>query len=287
MLINHSHFIAMTSYTLSDLIIYPIKSLAGIHVLHWQVVNTGLQYDRQWMLIDNQGQFLSQRTLPRMALIKTALTAEQLIVSAPQQPDLVLSLTPNVFDTLLSTIWHDQCQARHVSLAADEWFSAALKHSCRLVYLPEDSIRSVDTNYAQALDRVAFADGFPFLVLGENSLVALNQAMQLNLGMNRFRPNLVIAGCPSYAEDSWRDIRIADIEFRLPKPCSRCAVPSIDPETAQIGKEPLATLNRLRRWQNKIYFGQNALHNQCGTLSVGDSVQILRTGEAQPPLMRD
>ncbi|MFI3218004.1 MAG: MOSC domain-containing protein, partial [Methylococcales bacterium] len=117
-----------------------------------------------------------------------------------------------------------------------------------------------------------------------NSLLALNQAMQLNLPMRRFRPNLVIAACPSYAEDSWREIRIGDIDFRLPKPCSRCAVPTINPDTAQTGKEPLTTLNRLRKWQNKVYFGQNAIHNQCDILNVGDSVQILRTGENQPPL---
>jgi uncharacterized protein YcbX len=102
--------------------------------------------------------------------------------------------------------------------------------------------------------------------------------------MNRFRPNLVIAGCESYAEDSWRDIRIGDIDFKLPKPCSRCAIPTIDPETAQTGKEPLTTLNRLRKWQNKVYFGQNAIHNKSGSLSVGDKVHIILTGEKQPPL---
>jgi hypothetical protein len=274
----------MTSYTLSDLIIYPIKSLAGIHLPHWQVTATGFQYDRKWMLVDNQGQFLSQRRLPKMALIKTAITAEQLILSAPQQEDLVLSLAPTGGDIITSTIWHDQCAARSVSLDADKWFSAFLDTECRLVYLPDDVIRPVDTKYAEATDQVGFADGFPFLIIAENSLVALNQAMQLDLNMNRFRPNLVIAGCESYAEDSWREIRIGDIDFKLPKPCSRCAIPTIDPETAQTGKEPLTTLNRLRKWQNKVYFGQNAIHNKSGSLSVGDKVHIILTGEKQPPL---
>lgn len=274
----------MTSYTLSDIIIYPVKSLAGIHLTSWQVTETGFQYDRKWMLVDSLGQFLSQRRLPKMALIKTALTADQLILSAPNQQDLSLPLVPTEGDMIISTIWHDQCNARSVSEEANAWFSDFLATDCRLVYLPNEVIRAVDTKYAQATDQVSFADGFPFLLIAENSLVALNQAMQLNLTMNRFRPNLVIAGCESYAEDSWREIRIGDIDFRLPKPCSRCAVPSIDPETAQTGKEPLATLNRLRRWQNKIYFGQNAIHNQCGILTVGDSVQLIATGERQPPL---
>jgi uncharacterized protein len=274
----------MTSYTLSDIIIYPVKSLAGIHLDHWQVTETGFQYDRKWMLVDNQGQFLSQRRLPKMALIKTALTTEQLILSAPHQEDLVLSLAPTNGNVIISTIWHDQCAARSVSQHADNWFSRFLDIDCRLVYLPNEVIRSVDMRYAEATDQVGFSDGFPFLLIAENSLVALNQAMQLNLSMNRFRPNLVIAGCPSYAEDSWREIRIGEIDFRLPKPCSRCAIPTINPDTAQTGKEPLTTLNRLRKWQNKVYFGQNVIHNQSGTLTVGDSVQIMLTGENQPPL---
>jgi hypothetical protein len=274
----------MTSYTLSDLIIYPVKSLAGIHLTRWQVTATGFQYDRKWMLIDNQGQFLSQRRLPKMALINTAITAEQLILSVPHQEDLVLSLAPTGGDIIVSTIWHDQCAARSVSPDADKWFSDFLETDCRLVYLPDNVIRTVDSKYAEATDQVGFADGFPFLIIAENSLVALNQAMQLDLSMNRFRPNLVIAGCESYAEDSWRDIRIGDIDFKLPKPCSRCSVPTIDPETAQTGKEPLTTLNRLRKWQNKVYFGQNAIHNKSGSLTVGDKVHIILTGEKQPPL---
>jgi uncharacterized protein YcbX len=145
-------------------------------------------------------------------------------------------------------------------------------------------MRTVDVNYALATDQVSFSDGFPFLIISENSLRALNQAMGLNLPMSRFRPNLVIADCPSYSEDYWREIRIGEIELRLPKPCSRCAIPTIDPETAQTGKEPLTTLNRLRKWQNKVYFGQNAIHNQCGTLNIGDKVEILITGAQQPPL---
>ena len=273
----------MNCYTLSAIIIYPVKSLAGISLTSWQVTQTGLLYDRKWMLIDTQGQFLSQRRLPKMALIKTALTPTQLILSASNQPNLALDLTPITGEVIVSTIWHDQCAARNVSAEADLWFSQFLETDCRLVYLPDEVIRPVDVRYAQITDQVGFADGFPFLIIGENSLTALNEAMQLDLTMARFRPNLVIANCPSYDEDSWREIRIGEIEFRLPKPCSRCAVPAIDPETAQVGKEPLTTLNRLRKWQNKIYFGQNAIHNQRGILTVGDTVEIIATGEKKPP----
>ena len=274
----------MTQNTLSEIILYPVKSLSGISVSQWPVIKTGLLYDRKWMLVDGEGQFLSQRKLPRMALIKTALTDEHLILSADGMEDLLIPLTQTDGEIVRSTVWENTDNALHVSKAADQWLTQFLNTECRLVYQPDDAIRPVDPDYGIATDSVAFSDGFPFLVISENSLVALNQAMQLNLTMARFRPNLVVSGCVGYAEDHWREITIGSIDFRLPKPCSRCAVPTIDPETAITGKEPLSTLNRTRKWQNKVYFGQNAIHNQSGTLTVRDSVQIKVVGEKQPPL---
>lgn len=236
------------------------------------------------MLIDTQHQFLSQRCLPKMALIKTRIDAEQLVLSAPGQTDLILALNPVDGDELDVNIWHDHCLAKTVSIEADLWLSEFLQTDCRLVYHPDNQQRQVDQRYAKPADQTAFSDGFPFLIVSENSLNALNQALPTNVSMQRFRPNLVIADCDSYAEDFWRLIKINDIEFRLPKPCSRCAVPGIDPETAISSKEPLATLNRLRKWENKLYFGQNALHDACGNLAAGDFVSILEAGENQPPL---
>ncbi len=108
--------------------------------------------------------------------------------------------------------------------------------------------------------------------------------MDVQLPIQRFRPNLVISHCENYAEDSWREITFNNIGFRLPKPCSRCSVPTIDTETAKTNKEPLTTLNRLRKWNKHVYFGQNALHNNSGELSVGNEVEINRTGSRQPPI---
>jgi len=274
----------MTYSTLSEIIIYPVKSLTGISVGTWPVITTGLLYDRKWMLIDTERQFLSQRKLPKMALIKTALTDTHLILSASGMESLLIPLFQTDGEMVNSKVWHDQCDARSVSLEADQWLSHFLKIECRLVYQPDEMIRKVDPNYAYPTDNVAFSDGFPFLIISESSLASLNQEMQLNLSMSRFRPNLVISGCPGYAEDSWREISIGAIDFRLPKPCSRCSVPAIDPETAEIGKEPLTTLSRIRKWDNKIYFGQNALHNQRGLLTIGDTVKVKVMGAKQPLL---
>ncbi|HEY8160120.1 MAG TPA: MOSC N-terminal beta barrel domain-containing protein [Methylobacter sp.] len=274
----------MTHFTLSGIYIYPVKSLAGISANSWPVTEKGFQHDRKWMVIDKDRQFLSQRKLPNMALIKTTLTDQNLILSAPGMENLSLPLAPVDGQIINSTIWDDQCNARSVSVEADQWLSDFLHQDCRLVYQPDEVIRPVDPVYAKLTDKVAFSDGFPFLIISENSLAALNHEMHLSLPMTRFRPNLVISGCPAYAEDSWREISIGAIDFRLPKPCSRCSIPTIDPESAQTGKEPLTTLNRTRKWQNKVYFGQNALHNQCGQLTVGDAVLIKATGVKQPPI---
>ena len=274
----------MTASFLGEIILYPIKSVGGISVKQWPVVKTGLLYDRQWMLIDEHGQFLSQRKLPKMALIKTAIQDDQLMVSAPTMTDLSIALKPAEGEWLEANVWEYTGQARSVSAEVDQWFSQFLELPCRLVYHPEESLRSVDPDYALDTDSVAFSDGFPFLLVSENSLNVLNESAQLNLTMARFRPNLVVTGCKAYAEDAWREIRIAEIDFRLPKPCSRCSIPAIDPDTALIEKAPLTALNNTRKWQNKVYFGQNAIHNQTGFLSVGDEVHINKLGEQQPPL---
>jgi len=269
---------------LSQIFIYPIKSLAGISVSDWPVDRNGLQYDRKWMLVDSEGQFLSQRRLPKMALLRTRIDADALIVSAAGHSELNLPLQPMDGEDLAVRIWRDDCIARLVSDKANAWFSAILDMDCRLVYHPDHRQRQVDQKYAAPGDQTAFSDGFPFLLIGENSLHSLNQQLSETIDMPRFRPNLVIADCSAYAEDTWRRIAINHIEFRLPKPCSRCSVPTIDPTTALTGKEPLATLNRLRKWNNQVYFGQNALHGNQGSLSVGQQVLILETGRNQPPL---
>jgi uncharacterized protein len=269
---------------LSQMYVYPVKSLTGFQVTEWPVDKTGFRYDRKWMLVDADGLFLSQRRLPKMALIKTRIVENHLLLSAAGYADLQLPLKCETGEDVPVQIWKDACLAKAVGGYADAWLSRVLDFPCRMVFFPEQRVRQVDQNYASASDETAFSDGFPFLIVSENSLSALNQAMGLNLHMLRFRPNLVAAGCESYAEDAWRQIKINDIGFRLPKPCSRCSVPAIDPETAFIDKEPLATLARLRKWQNKVYFGQNALHDGLGSLSIGNEIFVQITGDKQPPI---
>ncbi|MCK5831408.1 MAG: MOSC domain-containing protein [Methylococcales bacterium] len=274
----------MTQAILSDIYIYPVKSLSGIKVSTWPVNEKGLLHDRKWMLIDSNNQFLSQRRVPKMVLIKTQIEDKTLILSTSISGSISLPLNPENGDAINTTIWKDQCLAKTTNQKVDQWLSNFLDIECKLVYQPDTTIRPVDPDYATATDKVNFSDGFPFLIISEASLISLNQEMNLQLPMERFRPNLVITNCEAYSEDSWRGIQINNIGFRLPKPCSRCSIPTIDIETAQTNKEPLTTLNRLRRWNNRVFFGQNALHNNEGELSTGNTVEIIQTGSKQPPI---
>ena len=274
----------MLDPVLSGIFVYPVKSLSGIKVSNWQVNAKGLLHDRKWMLIDNQHQFLSQRKIPKMCLIKTQLTDSELTLSAEGYGCVSLPVNPDDGETCNTRIWNDSVLAKTTSKLADQWLSDFLDIQCQLVYQPDNIVRSVDPDYAKKTDQVNFSDGFPFLIVSEASLNALNNEMNLQLSIERFRPNLVISECDAYAEDKWREISINNVAFRLPKPCSRCAVPTINPATAEKSKEPLRTLNRIRKWNKKVYFGQNALHDNSGELSVGNKVQILQTGLNQPPL---
>ncbi len=280
-----SRFLIMTQIKLQDIYIYPIKSCAGIRVSQWPVTQKGLKYDRQWMIIDQNGQFLSQRKLPQMALIQPTVLDQQLALSAPKMEQIKFSIkTTDISEVIQTHIWQDQCRAKPVSTELDQWLSDFLKINSRLVCQDQNNIRQVDQRYAKPEDQVYFSDGFPFLIISENSLADLNSRMPYSISMLRFRPNLVISGSPGFAEDYWRKIEIGEISFRLPKPCSRCPIPNINPKTGKSSKETIKILNQYRRFNNQVYFGQNALHNESGQLSVGDPVKILQAGDPQPPL---
>jgi uncharacterized protein YcbX len=174
-----------------------------------------------------------------------------------------------------ATVWKDQCQAFDAGDAAANWLSKFLSVKCRLVYFPDGEFRQVDLKYANTGDKTAFSDGFPLLLISQESLDDLNHRLSVPIAMNRFRPNIVIKGCQPFAEDSWKEIRIGGIIFRLVKPCSRCVIPSINIETAEKEDEPLKTLISYRKRDNKIFFGQNVIAEKKGQIEVGMPVEII------------
>jgi uncharacterized protein len=258
--------------TLSGLYLYPIKSCAGISLQRSELSATGLRHDRRWMLVDDTGEFMSQRAHPRMALISTSISDEHLTVSAPGMPELEVSNRQENDDLIDVCVWGDTNKGAHVGEEADRWFSEFLHFPCRLVSKPEDDPRIVDSSYARSGDQVSFADGFAFLLISEASLEDLNGRLADPLPMNRFRPNFVVKGCGPYAEDDWGRIRIGHVPFRVAEACPRCAVTTVDQGTGARGKEPLRTLATYRKAEGEVFFGRNLIHDALGTVSVGDII---------------
>jgi uncharacterized protein YcbX len=270
--------------TLDRLFVYPVKSARGIEVRDWPVDDFGLRHDRRFMLVDRDGSFLTQRGHPRLALLRTRIDGESLVLEAPDMPALVTALEPGGGEPAMAmvTVWGDQCAAHFPDPAASAWLSHFLGLDCRLAYLPASTLRRVDPERVPDVRRVSFADAYPFLVIGAASLEDLNARLDVPpLPMNRFRPNLVVTGSAPYAEDSWRRIRVGALELDLLKPCARCAITITDQATGERGVEPLRTLARYRRSGNDVLFGQNALHRGTGVLHAGDPITVLESG--RPP----
>lgn len=261
---------------LSRIFVYPIKSARGIAVADTELHPSGPEHDRRWMLVDEEGMFLSQRKLPRMALLEPHLEGTDLVVAAPGMPPLVITADAKGAGELLPvTIWHDDLRLRHPNPAYDEWFSTFLGQRCRLVYLPDNIVRKVEPPFDGPESRVSLADAYPLLVITEASLVRLNGELPSRVGIERFRPNLVISGTAPHAEDDWRRIQLGSVQLAVVKPCARCSIVLVDPSTGAVGLEPLRTLARYRNLPGGVMFGQNALVLNPGKLSVGAEVEVL------------
>lgn len=260
---------------LAGIYIYPIKSCRGLSLMQSSVTNCGLQYDRRWMLVDLNHTFISQRKIPRMALIAVKMDDVQLIITVPGTSALKIPLNQPSSLRLQVNIWKDSCLATDCGENAAQWFSNYLEQNCRLVFMPDESGRMVDSKYSPTAQAVNFADGFPFLLTSEASLQELNSRLDEPLPMNRFRPNLVIKGFKVYEEDTWKKIRIGDISFRVVKPCSRCVITTIDQESGKSSREPLHTLAVYRKTDGQVFFGQNLIQENPGKIAVNDIITII------------
>ena len=249
--------------------VYPIKAAAGISAATWQVDAFGLCHDRRWMVVDSRGLLVSQRTHPRLALVRPTVHEDGLTLEAPGVPALVLSLRPAGSVVVKATVWDDTCDAMWLGQGPARWFTEVLGSPCELVYMPDATVRPADPAYAPTGTRVSFADAFPFLLISEGSLSDLNSKLPRPLPMNRFRPNLVIAGGEPYVEDTLQEFAISGIAFRSVKPCDRCLVTTTDQETTERGVEPLRTLATYRKVGGQVMFGQNVVHLGTGRLTVG------------------
>ena len=267
--------------TVSQLYIYPVKSLGGIEVQSAKLTSRGLEQDRRMMLVDENNCFLSQRTLPAMALLQPVLKEDGLYIQHKKNflPPLLLPQHART-ETAMVTVWQDTCLAEVFDTEVNNWCSDALQVRCKLVYMPEQTLRYADRAYAHNNEITSFADDYPMLMIGQASLDDLNGRLSTALPMNRFRPNLVFSGGRPYQEDELEEFYINSIRFNGIKPCGRCVMTTVDQETGIKYKEPLQTLATYRRKGNKILFGQNLVHNGEGILQVGDTITVTKY---QPP----
>lgn len=264
-----------TGVLVSALHCYPIKSCGGIPLDVAAVDDRGIRNDREFMVVGETGRFLSQRELPRMALIRPELRDGRLTLQAPGVPPVSL-LCAEDGPRAEVTVHDVACTGIDQGDVAARWLGEFIGTPCRLMRMPRDFVRPVDPHYATRRDdQVGFADLAPFLLLSEASLADLNARLPTPLGMHRFRPNIVVSGCEPYAEDSWKRIRIGDVVFTAMTRCRRCVITTIDPATAERGLEPLRTLATYRRDGTKVAFGQYLAHDGTGTLELGDRVEVL------------
>lgn len=263
---------------ISEINIYPVKSLKGISLKEAVVEDRGLQLDRLWMLVDDANRFMTQREFPAMARIEVGANNLRLTASIDGRM-LKIPVVPDTGKFANVTVWNSSVSAIVYDNDVNQWFSEILQSDCRLVLMTEASERKVNPDYAvrRYRDTVSFADGYPFMLIGENSLADLNSRLAAPLPMNRFRPNMVVSGSGAYAEDTWKKIRIGKTIFHIVKPCGRCVITTIDQARGEKdGKEPLKTLATYRNQNGAVMFGQNLIAENPGeVIKIGDRVEIV------------
>jgi uncharacterized protein YcbX len=261
---------------LSEINIYPIKSLGGISLQSSEVEDRGLKYDRRWVLVDDTNTFFTQRDFPEMALIRVVIENDGLLLQHKQKNIEPLTI-PFAFDHSRKdkvVIWDDTVVGEFYNQVIDDWFSDILGIKCHLVKMPESTKRIVDETYAKN-KTVSFADGYPFMIIGQASLDDLNSRMETPLPMNRFRTNFVFTGGQPFEEDHWKKFKIGEVMFEAVKPCARCVITTTNQETAERLHEPLLTLSKFRRVENKVMFGMNLISESTGQINVGDKIKLL------------
>lgn len=266
---------------LQDLYIYPVKSLGGIRVAQAEIEPRGLRHDRRWLLVDEHNKFMTQRQLPEMTLLRVAPAHNGFLLTHASRPDLLPLYVPFAATperTLFVTIWDDMVFAWRGTQAADEWVSEALSRSCKLVYMSDMARRDVEPEHNPEGQLVSFADGYPFLLIGQSALNELNARLAEPVLMDRFRPNLVFGGGEAFEDDTWAEFQVGDVPFRAVRPCGRCVLTTIDQQSAHKNPtgEPLRTLATYRTQGSKVMFGQNVTGPGRGLLRVGDALQVLR-----------
>ena len=255
---------------LSQIWTYPVKSCAGVRLGKATLGPRGLAYDRHWMVVDQGGRMVTMRSAPALARVRPRFGRDHLVLSAPEMPPLELPYGGEGRAVQVE-LWDGPAGATALS-DASAWFGEYLGRDALLVAVSAANRRT--TSLARGSRPLSFVDDSPLNLLGEASLADLNRRLETPVGVERFRPNLVIAGSEPYAEDTWRRVRIGPVSFAVDEPCDRCMVVNVS-EDGVYAKAPLAALARYRRQGKRVFFGQSVSHLAVGELAVGDELEVL------------
>ncbi len=259
---------------LSGIFVYPVKALRGQAREFSTVEPEGLAGDRRWLIVDPDGRFISQRSEPKLARIAARTDDGQLILTAPDRPDLTV-VPPDGRQRQIVTVWRDEVSAATADPHASRWLSDFLGRRCHLVWMDDACRRPISGSGGRDGEQVSFADGYPCLVVSEASLADLNGRLTAVVPMDRFRPNLVVSGCAPFAEDTWARLAIGEAVFRNAGPCARCSVTTVDQQSGRrLAPEPLRTLGAYRRTEKGVIFGVNLVVEKPGRIACGDAIHL-------------
>lgn len=264
---------------LASIYVYPIKSLGGVAVSRGVVQPGGLRHDRRMMLVDVNGEFITQREYPELSHLTCVLSksGNMMRIWDKRAPELNLEVTlgaPPIANIRVK-VWSTVMDAGIIGNTCDDFFSTFLHRKCQLVKMTDQSVRYANPFYAGEGIRMSMADGYPLMIIGQSSLSDLNSRLAEKVEMQRFRPNLVFKGGIPYEEDTWKEFMIGDIKFKAVKPCSRCVITTIHPESGIKGIEPLTTLSHYRKKGNNVLFGMNLVALSEGEIRTGEKIKIL------------
>lgn len=264
------------SVSIQQLYYHPIKSLGGISSSSLIIEAFGPKNDRQMMVVNQGGKFVTQRQKPIMSQIKVEDLGDSLTLNLDEES--VSVKWPDFSEhkeAQLVRVWDDELEGQLIHGDVNAWLSKHLNQNVQLVYKHVDTHRQVDLDFAKKGDQTGFSDGFPFLLISQASIDFLQSKLDFPISMERFRPNISVSGCEPFEEDTWKRILINGIEFELVKPCSRCVIPTIDLNTGEKQKEVMQVMLEHRKRGKNVYVGQNLLHRGVGEISIGDEIEIL------------
>lgn len=259
----------MNTYIVNELYIYPIKSLAGIPIQSAKAEEMGFEHDRRWMLIDEKNQFVTQRTHPHLSQFYPKINENKIEISH-QDTTHEFFIDESLEEIIFSKVWDDESKVFEVNKASSKWFSEALGFTCKLVKIVNDGDRKHNSTKLNQTLNVSLADGYPYLLIGSESLNFLNGKLEEKITIKRFRPNIVISTEFPHEEDAFDTFQIGNVKFKNAKPCGRCVMVNNNPMTGIMNKEPLKTVSTYRKVDNSVLFGTNILCLNEGIIAIGD-----------------